>query len=74
MWMLVGGLALFFAHLIPTFPDVRTRLVGIIGRGPYAGLVRQKHTATPMKSSTIHITRWPAGATQGPNAATLLGG
>ena len=39
MWMLVSGLALFFiAHLIPTFPDVRTRLVGMIGRGPYAGL------------------------------------
>ena len=27
MWVLVSGLALFFvAHLIPTFPDVRTRL------------------------------------------------
>lgn len=39
MWMLVSGLALFFiAHLIPTFPDVRTRLVGMIGQGPYAGL------------------------------------
>ena len=39
MWMLMSGLALFFiAHLIPTFPDVRTRLVGMIGRGPYAGL------------------------------------
>lgn len=39
MWMLVSGLALFFvAHLIPTFPDVRTRLVGMSGRGPYAGL------------------------------------
>ena len=26
------------AYSFPTFPDVRTRLVGMIGRGPYAGL------------------------------------
>src|SRR5262249_35796090 len=39
MWILVSGLALFFlVHFIPTFPDVRARLVGMIGRGPYAGL------------------------------------
>ena len=39
MWMLVGGLALFFAsHLIPTLPKLRVRLVGRIGSGPYRGL------------------------------------
>ncbi len=36
MWMLIGGLLLFFGvHLIPTRPAVRARLVGSIGRGPY---------------------------------------
>lgn len=39
MWMLVVGLVLFFAaHLFPTFPDVRARLVGALGSGPYSGL------------------------------------
>jgi uncharacterized membrane protein len=39
MWMLVTGLALFFLlHLIPTLPDLRTRLVAVAGQGPYAGL------------------------------------
>jgi uncharacterized membrane protein len=39
MWMLVGGLALFFAaHLIPTRPQLRARLVARIGSGPYSGL------------------------------------
>jgi uncharacterized membrane protein len=39
MWMLVGGLALFFGvHLIPTLPELRDRLVGTIGSGPYSGL------------------------------------
>jgi uncharacterized membrane protein len=39
MWMLVGGLALFFAaHVIPTLPELRTRLVGTVGSGPYTGL------------------------------------
>ncbi len=39
MWMLVGGLALFFAaHLIPTRPQLRARLVGRVGSGPYSGL------------------------------------
>ena len=39
MWMLVGGLALFFgAHLIPTLPELRARLVGTIGSRPYSGL------------------------------------
>jgi len=39
MWMLVGGLVLFFiAHLVPTFPALRTRLVGAVGSGPYSGL------------------------------------
>ena len=39
MWMLVGGLALFFgAHLIPTLPALRTRVVGVIGSRPYSGL------------------------------------
>jgi uncharacterized membrane protein len=39
MWMLVGGLALFFAaHLIPTRPPLRARLVARVGSGPYSGL------------------------------------
>jgi uncharacterized membrane protein len=39
MWMLVGGLALFFAaHLIPTRPQLRTRLLGRVGSAPYRGL------------------------------------
>jgi len=39
MWMLIGGLLLFFAvHLIPTRPALRAQLVGSIGRGPYLGL------------------------------------
>jgi uncharacterized membrane protein len=39
MWMLVAGLALFFAaHLIPTLPELRTRVVGVIGSRPYSGL------------------------------------
>jgi len=39
MWMLVGGIALFFAaHVIPTLPEFRTRLVGTVGSGPYTGL------------------------------------
>jgi uncharacterized membrane protein len=39
MWMLIGGLALFFAaHLIPTLPQLRARLVGRVGSGPYSGL------------------------------------
>ena len=39
MWMLVGGLALFFAtHLIPTLPQLRVRPVGRMGSGPYRGL------------------------------------
>ena len=39
MWMLVGGLALFFAaHLIPTLPELRARVVGTIGSRPYSGL------------------------------------
>ena len=39
MWMLVGGLALFFAaHLIPTRPQMRARIVGKVGSGPYSGL------------------------------------
>jgi uncharacterized membrane protein len=39
MWMLIGGLALFFAaHLIPTRPRLRARLVGAVGSGPYSGL------------------------------------
>jgi len=39
MWMLLGGLALFFAaHLVPTLPKLRARLVGMIGSGAYSGL------------------------------------
>lgn len=39
MWMLVIGLVLFFAaHLVPTFPQVRARLVGMVGPGTYSGL------------------------------------
>lgn len=39
MWMLVGGLALFFAvHLVPTLPKARTRLIARIGSGPYSGV------------------------------------
>jgi uncharacterized membrane protein len=39
MWMLVGGLALFFgAHLIPTLPALRTHVVGVIGSRAYSGL------------------------------------
>ena len=39
MWTLVVGLALFFgAHLIPTLPELRARLVGTIGSRPYSGL------------------------------------
>jgi uncharacterized membrane protein len=39
MWMLVCGLALFFAvHVIPSFPDLRARLVGTVGSRSYSGL------------------------------------
>src|SRR5262245_4135169 len=39
MWMLIVGLALFFAvHLVPTFPAVRARLVAITGARPYSAL------------------------------------
>jgi uncharacterized membrane protein len=39
MWMLILGLALFFAvHLVPTVPELRARLVGITGARPYSGL------------------------------------
>jgi uncharacterized membrane protein len=39
MWMLLGGLALFFAaHLIPARPQLRARLVGTLGSRPYGGL------------------------------------
>ena len=39
MWVLLAGLVLFMgAHLIPTLPDLRTRLIARIGRGPYSGL------------------------------------
>lgn len=39
MWMLIGGLVLFFAvHLVPTRPELRARIVGRIGSGPYMGL------------------------------------
>jgi uncharacterized membrane protein len=39
MWMLIVGLALFFAvHLVPTVPELRARLVGITGARPYSGL------------------------------------
>jgi uncharacterized membrane protein len=39
MWMLAGGLLLFFAiHLIPTRPALRAQLVGSVGRGPYLAL------------------------------------
>jgi len=39
MWMLIGGLVLFFAaHLIPTLPELRTRLIGMTGSRPYSGL------------------------------------
>src|SRR5262245_41422068 len=39
MWKLIGGLALFFAaHLIPTRPQLRTRLVDSVGSGLYSGL------------------------------------
>lgn len=39
MWMLVGGLALFFAaHFIPTRPQLRARLIARFGSGPYSGL------------------------------------
>ncbi|MBO0764383.1 MAG: NnrU family protein [Hyphomicrobiaceae bacterium] len=39
MWMLIGGLALFFVvHLLPTRPQLRARLVARLGSGPYSGL------------------------------------
>lgn len=39
MWMLVGGLALFFAvHLIPTRPQLRERVIARVGSMPYRGL------------------------------------
>jgi uncharacterized membrane protein len=39
MWILVVGLGVFFAaHLVPTFPEVRARMVGALGSGPYSGL------------------------------------
>jgi uncharacterized membrane protein len=39
MWKLIGGLVLFFAaHLIPTRPALRARLVGRLGSGPYGVL------------------------------------
>jgi uncharacterized membrane protein len=60
MWMLVSGLALFFlAHLIPTFPNVRTRLVGVIGRGPYAGLF------SLVSFVSLVLVVWGYGAVQG---------
>ena len=60
MWMLVSGLALFFvAHLIPTFPDVRTRLVGLIGKGPYAGLF------SLVSLVSLVLVVWGYGAMQG---------
>jgi len=60
MWMLVSGLALFFvAHLVPTFPDVRTRLVGMMGRGPYAGLF------SLVSLVSLVLVVWGYGAMQG---------
>ena len=60
MWMLASGLAPFFvAHLIPTFPDVRTRLVGMIGRGPYAGLF------SLVSLVSLVLVVWGYGAMQG---------
>jgi uncharacterized membrane protein len=39
MWLLLIGLGLFFvAHLVPTRPDLRTRLVARFGAGRYSGL------------------------------------
>ena len=39
MWMLIVGLALFFAvHLVPTVPELRARLVGVTGVRAYSGL------------------------------------
>jgi uncharacterized membrane protein len=39
MWMLVGGLALFFAaHLVPTRPQLRARFIARVGSGLYSGL------------------------------------
>ena len=39
MWVLLAGLALFvIAHLVPTLPNLRARLVARIGAGPYSGL------------------------------------
>jgi uncharacterized membrane protein len=39
MWLLLIGLGLFFvAHLVPTRPDLRTRLVARLGAGRYSGL------------------------------------
>jgi uncharacterized membrane protein len=39
MWLLLVGLGLFFvAHLVPTRPDLRARLVARIGAGRYSGL------------------------------------
>jgi uncharacterized membrane protein len=39
MWTLVGGLVVFFAaHLIPTLPDLRRRLIAMLGSRTYSGL------------------------------------
>jgi uncharacterized membrane protein len=39
MWLLLVGLGLFFvAHLVPTRPDLRARLVARFGAGRYSGL------------------------------------
>ena len=60
MWMLVSGLALFFlAHLIPTFPDVRARLVGMIGRG------RMPACSRLFRLVSLVLIVWGYGATQG---------
>ena len=60
MWLLVTGLALFFlVHLIPTVPDVRTRLVAVAGRGPYAGLF------SLLSLLSIVLVVWGYGAMQG---------
>jgi uncharacterized membrane protein len=60
MWMLVTGLALFFLlHLIPTLPDLRTRLVAVAGQGPYAGLF------SLLSLLSIVLVVWGYGTMQG---------
>ena len=64
MWILVTGLLLFFAaHLIPTLPEVRTRLVNTAGSRAYSGLFALASLVAPFFCNrrddfTLTVTQW----------------